>query len=53
VLTELVVGRTIGDCHGLTAEDVIAALDGVPPEKLHCPSMAVAALHKAVGDGEA
>jgi nitrogen fixation NifU-like protein len=48
VLTELIAGRTIEECRGLTTEDVIAALDGVPPEKLHCPTMAVAALHKAV-----
>ncbi len=48
VLSELVVGRTIEDCRELTAEDLIAALDGVPPDKLHCPAMAIAALRDAL-----
>jgi nitrogen fixation protein NifU and related proteins len=35
MLTELVVGRTIAECRELTVENLIEALDGVPPDKLH------------------
>ena len=31
MLTELIVGRTMADCGGVTAEVLAAALDGVPP----------------------
>jgi NifU-like protein involved in Fe-S cluster formation len=48
MLSELVVGRSIDDCRKLTAEDLIEALDGVPPDKLHCPAMAIAALRDAL-----
>jgi nitrogen fixation NifU-like protein len=49
-LTELIIGRTLYRCRLLTAEDVIAALDGVPADKLHCPALAIAALRDALGD---
>ena len=48
MLTELIVGRTVAECRGLTTEDLIAALDGVPPDKLHCPALAIAALRDAL-----
>jgi len=41
MLTELIVGRTIAECRKLTTDDLIAALDGVPPDKLHCPALAI------------
>ncbi len=47
-LSELVAGRSIEDCRGLTAEHLIEALDGVPPDKLHCPALAIAALQDAL-----
>ena len=49
MLTELVAGRTLGECRALTAEDLIAALDGVPPDKRHGPALAIAALREALG----
>jgi nitrogen fixation NifU-like protein len=52
MLTELIVGRTIAECRELTTDDLIAALDGVPPDKLHCPALAIAALHDALGQWE-
>jgi nitrogen fixation NifU-like protein len=52
MLTELIVGRTIAECRGLTADDLIAALDGVPPDKLHCPALAIAALQDALSRWE-
>jgi nitrogen fixation NifU-like protein len=35
MLTEMIIGRTIDECRELTAEELIEALDGVPPDKLH------------------
>ena len=49
MLTELIVGRTIAECRELTVEDLILALDGVPPDKLHCPALAIGALRDALG----
>ena len=48
MLTELIVGRTMADCGGVTAEVLAAALDGVPPDKLHCPALAISALRDAL-----
>lgn len=47
-LTELIVGRSTAECVALTPEDIIAALDGVPPDKLHGPALAIAALRDAL-----
>ena len=53
MLSELVVGRSIDDCRELTAaENLIEALDGVPPDKLDCPAMAIAALRDALSHRE-
>ena len=41
MLTEMIVGRTIAECLALSVEDLIEALDGVPPDKLHCPALAI------------
>jgi nitrogen fixation protein NifU and related proteins len=49
MLTELIAGRTLDECRALTTEDLIAALDGVPPDKLHCPALAIGALRDALG----
>ncbi len=48
ILTEIIQGRTIEECRKLTAEDLIDALDGVPPNKLHCPALAIGALKDAL-----
>jgi nitrogen fixation NifU-like protein len=48
VLTELIVGRRASECLSLTVEDLIEALDGVPPEKRHSPTLAIAALGQAL-----
>jgi nitrogen fixation NifU-like protein len=47
MLTELIIGKPIAECRTLTVENLIAALDGVPPDKLHCPALAIAALQDA------
>ena len=48
MLTEMIVGRSIAECQRLTAEDLIEALDGMPPDKLHCPALAIGALRDAL-----
>ncbi len=48
ILTEIIQGRTIQECRNLTAQDLIDALDGVPPDKLHCPALAIGALKDAL-----
>jgi nitrogen fixation protein NifU and related proteins len=48
VLTEMITGHSVPDCLELTAQTLIDALDGVPPEKLHSPALAIAALRDAL-----
>jgi NifU-like protein involved in Fe-S cluster formation len=48
MLTEMIIGRPIEQCRRLTTEDLVMALDGVPPDKLHCPALAIGALHDAL-----
>jgi nitrogen fixation NifU-like protein len=48
MLTEMIIGRTIEECTKLTADDLILALDGVPPDKLHGPALAIGALRDAL-----
>jgi nitrogen fixation NifU-like protein len=48
MLTEMIVGRSIAECRGLTVENLVEALDGVPPDKLHCPALAIGALRDAL-----
>ena len=48
MLTEIIVGKSIAECRGLTVENLIGALDGVPPDKLHCPALAIGALQDAL-----
>lgn len=48
MLTEMVRMRPVAECFAIRAEDVIAALEGVPPNKLHGPALAIAALKDAL-----
>jgi len=48
MLTELILGRSIEECRELTVENLIEALDGVPPDKVHCPALAIGALQDAL-----
>ncbi len=50
VLMELIDNQTVESCLALTTEDVIQALDGLPPDKTHCAHMAVIALRDALAD---
>jgi nitrogen fixation NifU-like protein len=48
MLTEMIAGRSIAECRDLTVEYVIEALDGMPPDKMHCPALAIGALRDAL-----
>ena len=48
MLSDLILGRSIAECSELTTKDLIEALDGVPPDKLHCPALAIRALRDAL-----
>jgi nitrogen fixation protein NifU and related proteins len=48
MLTEMIAGKSIAHCRELTVENLIEALDGVPPDKLHCPALAIGALKDAL-----
>jgi nitrogen fixation NifU-like protein len=48
MLTEMITGKSLAECRELEVEDLIEALDGVPPDKVHCPALAIAALKDAL-----
>ena len=48
VLTELITGRSLAECRGLSGQELLAALDGLPPDKAYCAKIALAALHDLI-----
>ena len=48
LLTELVAGNTFDECLALSDKTLIAALNGMPPEREFCARLAVDALRDAV-----
>ncbi len=55
--TEMVKGKTVDEALKLTNKAVMEALDGLPPEKVHCSVLAEEAIRAAIdsyrgGDGE-
>jgi nitrogen fixation NifU-like protein len=48
MMTEMVRGQTLEEALRLTNEMVAAALDGLPPEKMHCSCLAADGLHQAI-----
>ena len=50
VTTEMIKGKTIDEVLGISDQDVIDALGGLPPTKLHCSILAEKALNAAVSD---
>ena len=45
MLTTLIEGLAVDRCLQLSADDLLAALGGLPAEKTHCASMAIQAMH--------
>ena len=50
MITELALGKTLHDALEITRGDVAAALDGLPPQKMHCSNLAADALAEAIKD---
>jgi nitrogen fixation NifU-like protein len=48
--TELIKGRTIAEALNFTNEEVVDALGGLPPVKIHCSVLAEEALKAALED---
>ena len=48
--TELIKGKSIDDALKLTNKAVMEALEGLPPEKIHCSVLAEEAIHAAIED---
>lgn len=52
MLTEMAKGLTLEEAKKLTNEQLVEALDGLPPVKVHCSVLAADALHAAIEDYE-
>ena len=48
MVTEMVIGKTIEEAMTITKQAVAEALDGLPPEKMHCSNLAADALLAAI-----
>lgn len=48
--TEMVKGKTVEEALQLTNRAVMEALEGLPPEKIHCSVLAEEAIHAAIED---
>lgn len=53
MVTEMVKGKTLEEALEITNKAVAEALDGLPPQKMHCSNLAADALHKAIEDYQA
>ena len=51
MVCEMAEGQTVGEARGLTEAAIVAALNGLPEGKEHCPPLAVAALRDALQAG--
>jgi nitrogen fixation protein NifU and related proteins len=47
---EMVLGKTLDEAFALTKEEVAAALNGLPPEKMSCSNLAPDAIRAAITD---
>ncbi|MDI3280353.1 MAG: Fe-S cluster assembly scaffold protein NifU [Bacillota bacterium] len=50
MVCEMVKGKTLDEAMAVTNRAVAEALDGLPPNKMHCSNLAADALHKAIED---
>jgi nitrogen fixation NifU-like protein len=50
MVTEMVKGMTLEEALKITKASLADALDGLPPQKMHCSNLGADALHKAIED---
>lgn len=50
MVCEMVLGKTLEEAWEITNQAVAEALDGLPPQKMHCSNLAADALHAAIED---
>lgn len=50
MLTTMVQGMSLEEASNIKPEDLIAALDGLPEESVHCAVLAVSTLQEAIAD---
>lgn len=50
IATEMIIGKTVDEALQLTNKAVVEALDGLPPEKIHCSVLAEGAIKAAIED---
>ncbi|MBF0537289.1 MAG: Fe-S cluster assembly scaffold protein NifU [Nitrospirae bacterium] len=50
MITEMAKGKTLSEALTITKESVADALDGLPPQKMHCSNLGADALRKAIED---
>ena len=48
--TDMVIGMTLEEALTLTNKKVVEALEGLPPQKIHCSVLAEEAIKKAIED---
>lgn len=50
IATEMIKGKSVDEALKLTNKAVVAALEGLPPQKLHCSVLAEEAVKSAIED---
>ncbi len=50
MVTEMAKGMTLDEAMKITKSSLADALDGLPPQKMHCSNLGADALHKAIED---
>ena len=50
MVTEIAKGMTLDEALKITKQSLSEALDGLPPQKMHCSNLGADALHKAIED---
>jgi nitrogen fixation NifU-like protein len=50
MVTEIAKGMTLDEAMNVSKQSLADALDGLPPQKMHCSNLGAAALHKAIED---
>lgn len=48
--TQMIIGKTVDEALKLTNSQVVEALEGLPPQKIHCSVLAEEAIRAAIDD---